>query len=217
MLVFFLDRTRKSVPAKQYSSDDVEASKKDKKKAKRMFMGGYLPDDIVLPDLDEFDLGDGPLANQVKNMSNSSVIYYDDKSDKEEGKLTIEDLGDEKYSAERIRRLLQRGLSPKEGWYYLKGMAVIGRNRFTILSEDLADHFGDTFGDTIDNGRDARLRRYIKSREKGIVESTALWLDRWLGSSYDGDGQRSYRAAQTGDGWMIGIEAGKKSLSARLS
>lgn len=167
VLVFFLDRTIKSVPAKQYTKEDVEASKKDKKKAKRMFMDGYLPDDIVLPDLDEFELGDGPLANQAKNMS-SSVIYYDDRTDKEEGKLTLEDLGDEKYSAERIRHLLQRGLSPQEGWSYLKGMAVISKNCFKIFSEDLAD----SFGDTINNGRDARLRRYMESRKAGASTAT---------------------------------------------
>ena len=168
MLVFFLDRTIKNVPVSQYGEEDVKEGKKDKKKAKRMFMDGYLPDDIILPDLEEFNLGDGPLATQAKNLSKSSAIYYDDATSKDEGALTIKDLGDEKYSPDRIRYMLQRGLSPQEGWSYLKGMARISNNRFTILSEDLAD----SFGDRANANRDARLKDYVSRKKKGSMKTT---------------------------------------------
>ena len=167
VLAFFLDRTIRNVPVKQYSPEDAELGKVDKKKAKRMFKDGFIPDDIVLPDLEEFNLGDGPMANQVKNMSRSDAIYFDKSTSKEETKLTLEDLGDDKYSPDRIRYMLQRGLSPAEGWSYLQGMAVIGKNRFTILSEDLADHLGDSSS----KRRDNRLKEYM-DRKKGSSMTT---------------------------------------------
>ena len=54
--------------------------------------------------------------------------------------------------------MLKNGLKPAEGWEYLKGMAVMGKNRLTIFPESWAD----SFGDNASNNRDERLKAYLK-------------------------------------------------------
>lgn len=54
---------------------DAENVKNDKKNAKKMFLDGFLPYGIVLPNLEDFDLGEGPMAAQAKNMAKSRAMH----------------------------------------------------------------------------------------------------------------------------------------------
>ena len=67
----------------------------------------------------------------------------------------MEGLGEEKYDPECIRQIIQWNRAPEEGWGYLKGMAVIHKKSFTILSDSLAESFGPEIYST-------RLPRQIK-------------------------------------------------------
>ena len=161
MLVFYLDNPVQIVPAKPYTEQEVESNKADKKKTRKMFLDGFLPYGIVLPDLEDFDLGDGPMAEQAKNMAKSRAIYYDTNTNKRESELTLADLGDEKYAPDRIRHMLQRGLSPAEGWSYLRGMAVISKNKFTIYP----DSWSEGFGSNIYENPDTHLRCFMEKHK----------------------------------------------------
>ena len=179
MLVFYLDNPVQIVPAKPYTEQEVESNKADKKKTRKMFLDGFLPYGIVLPDLEDFDLGDGPMAEQAKNMAKSRAIYYDTNTNKRESELTLADLGDEKYAPERIRHMLQRGLSPAEGWSYLRGMAVISKNKFTIYP----DSWSEGFGSNIYENPDTHLRCYMEKNK-----------------------DRKGEQAPTPYGWTVGLE-----------
>ena len=159
-LVFFLDQPIKNVPI---NKNVIENSIKEKpnRKKKRSFVDGYLPEDIILPDLDDISLVETALPRQIKDNPKSDAIYYDEQTNKDETSLTLEDLGPDRYSPERIRHLMQRGLSPAEGWSYLQGMASIHKNSFSIFQEDWADNFGSNIYD----GRDAQLQLYLDSRD----------------------------------------------------
>ena len=63
-------------------------------------------------------------------------------TEKAHGELHLADLGNKKYDPECIRRLIQKGIAPAEGWLYLKGMADIGKKSFSIYPEGWADSFG---------------------------------------------------------------------------
>ena len=168
MLVFYLDSSVRIVPAKPYTEQDAENVKNDKKKAKKMFLDGFLPYGIVLPNLEDFDLGEGPMAAQAKNMAKSRAIYYDTNTNKKESELTLADLGEERFSPERIRHMLQRGLSPVEGWSYLRGMAVIHKNKFTIYPSEWSEDFGNNIYDN----SDTHLRSFMAHhRQNGSMEA----------------------------------------------
>ncbi len=78
------------------------------------------------------------------NTARSRAIYYDELTEKTKGEVSISDLGESKYDPECIRRLLQRGITPKEGWSYLRGVAKMQRNGFTIIPQKWIGSFGDS-------------------------------------------------------------------------
>lgn len=164
MLVFFLDQSISNVPVKRVTENI--ASGKSNRKKKRSFVDGYLPDDITLPDLEDFSFVESALMGQTRSGSKSDAIYYDEHTNKDETRLTLEDLGPDRYSPERIRHLMQRGLSPVGGWSYLKGMALIYKKSFSIFREDWVDNFGSNIYDS----RDTRLKVYLESRGKTVSE-----------------------------------------------
>lgn len=77
-----------------------------------------------------------------KNTSKSRAIYFDSGNSKMPEELHVDDLGHEKYKPERIRRLIEQGITPVEGWLYLKGMAEMRHNGFTIYPESWSEGFG---------------------------------------------------------------------------
>ncbi len=89
------------------------------------------------------------------NSARSRAIYYDELTEKTKGEISVNDLGEKKYDPECIRRLLQRGITPKEGWCYLKGIAKIRNNGFTIIPEKWIGSFGDNPYD------DSNIMRFI--------------------------------------------------------
>ena len=73
----------------------------------------------------------------------SSAIYYGSIEEAaREGKLNLEQLGKDKYDPSVICEMVKKGLSPQEGWVYLRGMAVFKKNSIMIFPEDWADSFG---------------------------------------------------------------------------
>ena len=83
------------------------------------------------------------------NTARSRAIYYDELTEKTKGEISINDLGENKYDPECIRRLLQRGITPKEGWCYLRGIADFHKNGFTIIPQTWIGTFGDNpYADT---------------------------------------------------------------------
>ena len=141
-LVFCLDEPLTIVPARAGMIKNIDTEKVDEEETRRIVHSGYLPEHSFVPDLTDFQLGDGTMANAAKKMSRSRAIYYDELTEKSNGELHVDDLGDKKYSPECIQRLIQKGITPKEGWLYLKGMAIIRPASFTIYPEELAEKFG---------------------------------------------------------------------------
>lgn len=128
MLVFYLDEPIIIVPAKKKSQAEEESSIISKE---------TLPEDtedLTVEEPQEID----------KTQSRSRAIYFDDFAAKEDTVIHLSDLGNDKYSPECIQRLLHKGVSPAEGWIYLKGMAVLKKDSFTIYPEDWSDTFGTT-------------------------------------------------------------------------
>ena len=78
------------------------------------------------------------------NTARSRAIYYDELTEKTKGEISLNDLGENKYDPECIRRLLQRGISPKEGWCYLSGIAQFTKKGFTIIPQKWIGSFGDS-------------------------------------------------------------------------
>lgn len=81
-------------------------------------------------------------------MARSRAIYFDEFTDKVSGKLHVEDLADKKFDPRCIQSLIQRGITPEEGWTYLKGVAVIGKNSFTIYPEKWIGSCGERYYET---------------------------------------------------------------------
>ena len=68
---------------------------------------------------------------------------------------------------QRIRHMLQRGLSPAEGWSYLRGMAVIQKNKFTIYPSE----WWEEFGSNIYDNSDTHLRSFMAHhRQNGSMD-----------------------------------------------
>lgn len=144
-LAFCLDDPIIIVPAKEgilKNLDTDSSAVPDRKKTKKMLRDGFFPEKSYIPNLEEFDTGEGPIAQQVKNIVRSRAIYYDEMVDHVNGELHIEDLGNQRYTPECIQRMRQKGIVPAEGWNYLKGMAVITERGFQIYPEHWADSFG---------------------------------------------------------------------------
>ena len=142
MLVFYLDEPTMIVPAELGVIQNIDRDGIDKDQTRKIVREGSLPEQSFIPDLSDFELGDGPMASGVRKMSRSRAIYYDDLTEKAHGELHLADLGNKKYDPECIRRLIQKGIVPVEGWLYLKGMAVIGKKSFSIYPESWIDSFG---------------------------------------------------------------------------
>ena len=145
VLVFFLDESMAIVPAKAGSIRNIDTDTIDEQQARDIVREGYLPEQGYVPDLSDFELGNGPMATSVKKLSRSRAIYYDELTEKTTGELHVSDLGDRKYDPECVQRMIQKGIEPAEGWLYLKGMAVIRKNYFTILPMEWSDGFGEEF------------------------------------------------------------------------
>ncbi len=145
MLVFALDDNYSIVPAKLGTVVSIDTSKLSAQEAKALMKEGIIPSNETMPDLDDFELGNGPMSKTAKIMARSRAIYFDEITDRVSGSIKVEELGDKKFDPKCIQSLIQRGITPDEGWYYLKGMAVIRKTSFTIFPESWADCCGDRY------------------------------------------------------------------------
>ena len=148
MIVFALNDYYSIVPAKMGSLVSIDTSALSQQETKTLIRNGVIPSNETVPDLDDFELGSGPMSKTAKIMARSRAIYFDEITDRVSGSIKVSELGDRKYDPKCIQSLIQRGITPEEGWYYLKGMAVIRKNRFYIFPERWADSFGDRFYET---------------------------------------------------------------------
>ena len=170
VLVFFLEESMAIVPAKSGSIRNIDTETIDEKQARDIVKEGYLPEQGYVPDLSDFELGNGPMATSVKKLSRSRAIYYDELTEKTVGELHVADLGDRKYDPECIQRMIQKGIEPAEGWLYLKGMAEIRKNHFTIFPIEWSDGFGEEFYQA---QRKKLIRKFGDSGTKSMKRATA--------------------------------------------
>ena len=145
ILVFALDDNFMIVPAKKGTFVSLDTSKLTVSEAKEMMREGTIPDNEVVPDLDDFHIGNGPMSKAAKIMARSRAIYFDEFTDRVSGTLHVEELEDKKFDPRCIQSLIQRGITPEEGWIYLKGVAVIRENSFTIFPEKWIGNCGDNY------------------------------------------------------------------------
>ena len=152
LLVFYLDEPIIVVRAERGSAEDVENSE--------IMTRETLPQDTE--DLDTvFDSG-----AVDKNLSRSRAIYFDNEESKQDKTFSVEDLGDDRFNPDTIRRIIQKGTEPVEGWVYLNGMAVMDKKGFTIFPA--AWH--DSFGTTIYERKSSKLRKRMGEQIDSPVE-----------------------------------------------
>jgi len=143
-LMFYLEDAVMIVPARSGSARnlDTDTELHGRKSKKKIIRDALSVGRSYMPNLDEFELGDGPMASAAKRMSRSRAIYYDELTEKTDGTLTLEDMGDKRYDPEYIRRMIEKDIAPVEGWDYLRGVAAIKRNSFTIYPTEWVGVFG---------------------------------------------------------------------------
>ena len=143
VLIFTLDDPIRIVPIVMEQQSKNDANKKaQNRQTKELLEAGFAPEDFQIPtSVSDIDLGSDILNEKARNAAKSRAIYYDNYTSAN-GVITVEGLGEEKYDPECIRQIIQRNRAPEEGWGYLKGMAVIHKRSFTILSDTLVESFG---------------------------------------------------------------------------
>ncbi len=162
VLIFTLESPIRIVPIIMEKKKEDEGKKVKSRQTKELLEAGFAPEDFQIPSsVSDIDLGNDTLNEKARNAAKSRAIYYDNFTSAS-GVIHVEDLGTEKFDPECIRQIIQKNRAPEEGWNYLKGMAVIHKNSFTILAESLADGFGV----------EASSARRIKKLEGSIVERT---------------------------------------------
>lgn len=156
-LVFTFDDPICTVPI-NYEADTVATEKRDKdkrdrvKETKVLLEAGFAPEDYLPPEeyqlsnLPEIDLGSSVLNDKARNAARSRAIYYDNYTSAS-GAIHLADLGEEKFDPECIRQIIQKKRAPEEGWFYLRGMAVIRKKSFTIYPRNWYDSLGNSVYD----------------------------------------------------------------------
>lgn len=144
VLIFTLEDPIKIVPIVMEKKDKEETGKKTKSRQTRELLeAGFAPEDFQIPSyVSDIDLGSDTLNEKARNAAKSRAIYFDNITSAS-GEIRVADLGAERFDPECIRQIIQKNRAPEEGWGYLKGMAVIRKNSFTIFPEILSDSFGD--------------------------------------------------------------------------
>ena len=143
ILVFTLEDPIKIIPIVMDKKGKDETGKKTKsRQTKELLEAGFAPEDFQIPSaVSDIDLGSDTLNEKARNAAKSRAIYFDNITSAS-GEIRVADLGAEKFDPECIRQIIQKNRAPQEGWGYLKGMAVISKNSFTIFPEILSDSFG---------------------------------------------------------------------------
>ena len=176
VLVFSLCDKFMIVSARLGSQVSLDTSNMSAKDAEKMMREGKIPSNEYVPDLDDFGLGNGPMSKSAKLMARSRAIYFDEITDRVSGSIHVSDLNEKKYDPKCIQSLIQRGITPEEGWYYLRGMAVIKKNSFTIYPEEWSDDCGKNYYETTGMMIKARFAD-SESIESGVPYGWTVGLD----------------------------------------
>ena len=177
MLVFSLENNQMIVPAVPDSVQNLDTDTLSKNVTKNLLRDGFTLES-ELPDLDDFELGNGPMATAAKKMARSRAIYFDKMLQDNNGSVSVEKLGEKKYDPECIQHMIEKGITPDEGWVYLKGMAVFRKNSFTIYPSEWSDSFGNKFYENVGcRIQDAQRRIQFEPIEEGIEYGWPLGLD----------------------------------------
>ena len=144
VLVFTLEDPIKIVPIVREKKNRADSGKKTKnRQTKELLEAGFEPEDFQMPTAaSDIDLGNDTLNAKARNAAKSRAIYFDNFTSAS-GEIHVSDLGQARFDPEFIRQIIQKGRAPEEGWGYLKGMAIIRKNSFTIFPGILSDSFGE--------------------------------------------------------------------------
>ncbi len=145
VLVFSLCDSFTIVSAKLGSQVSLDTDNISAEEAEKMMREGKIPSNGFVPDLDDFRLGNGPMSKSAKIMARSRAIYFDELTDRVSGTIHVSEMKDKKFDPKCIQSLIQRGITPEEGWYYLRGMAVINKFGFTIFQESWDEKCGKKY------------------------------------------------------------------------
>ena len=145
VIVFALTDNYMIVPAKKGSLVSLDTNNLSAEEAKELMREGRIPSNEYMPDLDDFALGNGPMSKSAKIMARSRAIYFDEITERVSGTIHVREFEDKKFDPVCIQSLIERGITPEEGWFYLKGMAVIGKSSFTIFPERWNDECGERY------------------------------------------------------------------------
>lgn len=176
ILVFALDDYKMIVPAKLGTVVSIDTSKLSPQEAREMMKNGTIPENECVPDLDDFEIGNGPISKTAKIMARSRAIYFDEITERIAGTIHVDELEDKKFDPKCIQSLIRRGVTPQEGWYYLKGMAVIGKTSFTIFP----DSWSSSLGKRPYESNGARIKRKFLNTgciEEGMPYGWTVGLD----------------------------------------
>jgi len=144
ILSFYLGDPIIVAPIHKAKNEKNEDSRK-KVKAKQGIRDGYDADEDFVVEIDS-SMDISPIQNagesEEDKSSRSRAIYYDLNNEQKLDSISVEEMKDKLYSPKFIQLLLQKEISPVEGWGYLKGMGKIYASSFVIFPADWADSFG---------------------------------------------------------------------------
>lgn len=174
VLVFGLESPVMLVSYKVEDKKDIDTEQETEKEKgrtiRRVMRDGFMPPETTfIPNLTSFDLGDGPMAKNAKRMSRSRVIYFNDLLEQTDGRISVADMGRRKFDPDYIRQMLCDGLSPEEGWIYLRGMGEVKKNHFMLYPSE----WDGTFGVSAAESQGDRIRRMFHSGNEGIGRGVA--------------------------------------------
>ncbi len=142
VLVFTLEEPIRIVPIKMEEKGKQAERASKNRQTKELLEAGFAPEDFQLPSsMSDIDLGSDTLNEKARNAAKSRAIYYDNYTSAS-GEIHVADLGEKKFDPECIRQIIQKNREPVEGWSYLRGVAVIRKNSFTIMPETVIGSFG---------------------------------------------------------------------------
>jgi hypothetical protein len=172
VLVFTLEEPIRIVPIKMEEKGKQAERASKNRQTKELLEAGFAPEDFQLPSsVSDIDLGSDTLNEKARNAAKSRAIYYDNYTSAS-GEIHVADLGEKKFDPECIRQIIQKNREPVEGWSYLRGVAVIRKNSFTIMPETVIGSFG---AEVYSSKRMARLEGVIGERSTyGWVQALSL-------------------------------------------
>ena len=175
MLLFHLEEPIILVSAKEGSLQNMDTdtvSETESWTVRKSIRDGFSPETSYLPNLDGFSTES---ETKVRNIARSRAIYYDEMVEQSNGILHVNDLGEQQYTPECIQRMREKGITPVEGWDYLRGMAIMTEKGFAIYPAEWAESFGTDPYHTVSHRFSQRMS--AERSENGIDYGWTVGLD----------------------------------------